>query len=101
MTRLPDHIAEQLLSIGKVEHGRTHEQSDEMHVKDFANTLRITRESFGTEGDRYLHGVYLSGTATVLCHTGTSPNSSVHADIITGLWNHFVDIADAQQRDAL
>jgi hypothetical protein len=33
----------------------------------------------------------IAGTETVVCHTGTSPNSAAHAKIIAGLWNSVID----------
>lgn len=102
MEKMPEDIAERLLAIGKVEWGSTDALPDDGHVEHLTNSLRLTREDFGTEGNQPMHGVYLKGTETVLCHTGTSPNSGAHANIITGLWNHFVELAEAQraQRDS-
>jgi len=40
-----------------------------------------------------MHGLYIGGSDTVLCHTGTSPNSPTHARILTVLWNRFVEEA--------
>lgn len=92
---LPADVVETLRSIGLVEWGRSFEQPDEKHVSDFVDTLRITREHFGTEGETAIHGVYLAGTNTVLAHTGSSPNSPQHARILVGAWNHLVEQAGA------
>lgn len=90
---IPADIIETLRAIGPVEWGRSFEQTDEQHVADFVDTLRITREHFGTVGETEIHGVYLAGTNTVLAHTGSSPNSPQHARILVGAWNHLVEQA--------
>ncbi len=91
---LPADIIESLLAIGPVEWGQTFCQSDEKHVDDFRDTLRITREHFGIADEATgIHGVYLEGTGTVLAHTGMSPNSPQHARILVGAWNQLVEIA--------
>lgn len=68
-----------------VEWGSTGAQTDEEHVEQFRKTLQETHAHFNTTEPRELHGVYLKGTETVICHTGTSPNSPMFARIITGL----------------
>lgn len=93
---LPDEMATAILAIGRVEWGGPDPRSDEKHVEDFANTLRLTREHFKTEGPQALHGVYIEGTGIVVCHTGTSPNSGIHAQTLTGAWNWLLAIAAAQ-----
>lgn len=96
---IPREIAEQVLSMGRVEWGATKEQTSAGHVADFAETLRITRENFNFEDVPVrLHGLYLEGTETVLCHTGTSPNSPGNAQALAGAWNWLVDQC---QRDHL
>lgn len=92
-TQFPHDVIATLLAIGPVEWGRSFEQPDEKHVSDFVDTLRITREHFGTQGETAIHGVYLAGTNTVLAHTGSSPNSPQHARILVGAWNRMVEIA--------
>lgn len=99
MSNLPDDIISSLLSIGRVEWGSTAEQSDEAHVEDFKNTLRLTREYFKTGEIQALHGLYLEGENVVVCHTGTSPNSPQHARILAGAWNQLVDLAEASARE--
>lgn len=85
---LPPHIAEQVVSMGRVEWGATAEKVAADHVAGFAETLRITREHFNYEDVPVaLHGLYLEGTETVLCHTGTSPNSGPNAQALAGAWN--------------
>ena len=90
---LPKDIALAVAKMGKVEWGAVQPKPDEDHVKDFADSLKLTREYFKTEGDQSLHGVYLEGTEIVLCHTGTSPNSANNARALTGAWNWLVDQA--------
>lgn len=99
MDKLPDEIVERLLDVGKVEWGCTDEQSDEKHLAQFKRTLELTRENFNTNGYRAMHGVYREGENVVLCHTGTSPNSGTHANIIAGIWNYFVDVAEKQKKE--
>ena len=85
---LPRDIIEQVLSMGLVEWGATAEQKSEQHVDDFRETLRMTREAFDYEDVPVsLHGLYLEGTETVLCHTGTSPNGGPNAQALAGAWN--------------
>lgn len=91
----PD-IAAVIEKIGRVEWGATVEQSDEAHIEDFANTLRLTREHFGTPEQTAKHGVYVEGTGVVVCHTGTSPNSGQHARVMVGLWNELADALAAR-----
>lgn len=98
---LPDDVIESLLAMGRVEWGTSLHQPDEKHVEDLRDTLRITREYFGTEEEETaVHGVYLAGTNTVLAHTGNSPNSPQHARILVGAWNQLVDIAEAARAGA-
>lgn len=91
--QLPAEIRAALLDRGKVHWGATAAKPDAEHVENFATTLQLTRAHFGTEGDQQLDGVYLQGTDIVICHTGTSPNSPIHARAITGAWNYLYDLA--------
>lgn len=93
---LPADIVAALISIGRSDWAATAAKSDEEHTKGFANSLRLTREHFNTEGEQELHGVYVKNSGTVICHTGTSPNSAIHAQILTGAWNWMLGIATAQ-----
>jgi len=95
---VPPELLTHMLKLGEVEWGSVPARSDEQHVSDFRDTLAITRETFGTVGDVPLDGVYLQGTATVVCHTGTSPNSPMTARIVAGLWNHFLRTQSALSR---
>lgn len=97
---LPDDISAALRVIGRAKWGAVPARPDAEHVANFAKTLRITREHFSTEGPQELHGVYVAGSDVVICHTGTSPNSGVHARAIVGAWNWLLDTATAQQEGA-
>lgn len=88
-------MQEAAVAIGRVEWGSTHALDAEGHAGHTKNSVQITAENFEQEGPQKMHGLYLSGTETVLCHTGTSPNSPTHARIMTALWNNFVDNAEA------
>lgn len=89
---IPEEIARHMVKIGRVEWGSVKAKPDAEHIADFADTLRLTRETFANpEGDTPIHGVFLTGSETVVCHTGTSPNSPVNAQIMAGLWNSVLD----------
>lgn len=87
VSMIPDEVAEHVLAVGKIDWGATAQQSDAEHIADFQHTLTKTREQFKTPDDTVLHGLYLEGTETVLCHAGTSPNSPTNAKILASLWN--------------
>ena len=84
-------MAKAAASIGKVEWGATAEKSAEKHAEDTRNSVELTADRFGQTDPQSMHGLYLAGTETILCHTGTSPNSPTHARILTALWNRFVE----------
>jgi hypothetical protein len=89
---IPDDLKRRMIAVGKIEWGAIKAKTDEQHIADFANTLAITRKDHDLPEDpRELHGVFIAGTETVVCHTGTSPNSPAHAQIIAGLWNSVID----------
>lgn len=97
LEEIPSHIAEQVLSMGRAEWGATDEKTSAEHLADFENTLRLTRENFNYEDIPVrLHGLYLEGTETVLCHTGTSPNSGANAQALAGAWNWLYDQCKAR-----
>lgn len=96
---LPDDIVERILSVGRVEWGTSHRQTDEQHVDDLRDTLRITREHFEMgERETAIHYLFLDGSGTVLANCGNSPNSPQHARILAGAWNQLVDLAEDQAR---
>lgn len=90
---LPRDVIEHLLKIGPADWGATEAKSAEGHGADTVDSVRITAENFGQSGDQRMSGLYVAGTNTVICHTGTSPNSAETARILTGLWNHAVQQA--------
>ena len=89
------------LAIGPVEWGSTGELSISKHLEDTKASIKITSEYFGQTGNQSMHGLYVEGCNTVLCHTGTSPNSPTYARILTALWNGFVSdaLADLELKE--
>jgi len=97
LEEIPSHIAEQVLSMGRAEWGATSEKTSAEHLADFENTLRLTRENFNLEDiPVQMHGLYLEGAETILCHTGTSPNSGANAQALVGAWNWLYDQCKAR-----
>lgn len=76
--------------IGPVEWGATDQRDVSGHLSHTKTALERTAKHFGQTGPQAMHGLYVTGSETVLCHTGTSPNSPTHARILTALWNKFV-----------
>ncbi|WP_407473510.1 hypothetical protein [Sulfitobacter sp. PM12] len=85
------------IEIGPVEWGATGELPVEKHLEHVKASIENTAKHFGQDGPQSMHGVYIGGSDIVLCHTGTSPNSPAHANILTALWNCFVAEAIAAQ----
>lgn len=81
------------LKIGTVEWGSTHEHTPDEHAAHVKKSVEITSKHFEQEGPQKMHGLYVTGSGTVIGHTGTSPNSPTHARILTALWNRFVEEA--------
>jgi hypothetical protein len=91
-SRIPPEVARQVLSMGRVEWGATDKLTEAGHLEHLAETLRNTRKDFNFEDVPVaMHGLYLEGTGTVLCHTGTSPNSGPNAQALAGAWNWLHD----------
>lgn len=89
---IPADIAAQVLSMGRVEWGATAALTDTGHLEHLAGSLRLTREHFNFEDVPVpMNGLYLEGGETVLCHTGTSPNSGPNAQALAGAWNWLHD----------
>jgi hypothetical protein len=89
---IPPDIAEQVLRMGRAEWGATEELTSEGHLAHLETSLRLTREHFNySDIPVKMHGLYLEGTETILCHTGTSPNSPINAQALTGAWNWLHD----------
>ncbi|MBQ1479858.1 MAG: hypothetical protein IIZ30_07460 [Sphingomonas sp.] len=94
---LPPHIAERVVTTGYVEWGATPQFEAAEHGNHVAESCRLTDAHFGQQGPRAMHGVYGKGTDTIVCHTGTSPNSGMNACAIAGAWNWLVDLATADE----
>lgn len=90
---IPTDIAEHVLSLGRVEWGQTPAHDAEGHGAHVVNSVRLTAEHFEQTGDQHMHGLWLAGTETVLCHTGTSPNAPKTTQALVGVWNWLVDQA--------
>jgi len=73
--------------IGKAEWGATKAQTAKEHGASMKKSVEITAEYFEQDGPQQLNGLYIAGTETVICHTGTSPNSPEIAAKLTELWN--------------
>jgi len=93
---IPPEIAELVLRIGKAEWGQTFAHDADGHGQHIAESVRKTDEHFGDRGPQHMHGLYAEGTETVICHTGTSPNSPTIAQALTGAWNWLHDQAQDQ-----
>lgn len=96
--RIPPELVDLLLGIGKAEWGTTHEHTAIGHALHIRKSVKITAKDFKQTGKQKMHGLWVEGTETVICHTGTSPNSPQIARALTGAWNQLVDIAAAQKR---
>ena len=94
---IPEHIAAKLVELGPVEWGATEPMGDLAHGAHVANSVALTAEHFGQTEPQRMHGLYLNGTETVVCHTGTSPNAAVIAQALAGAWNWLVEEARSQE----
>jgi hypothetical protein len=85
---LPEDIVDQLLKIGPVYWGHVGPKPEAEHLADLTTAIRNTREHFEMPEtqDLDMHGLYTKEDA-VVCHTGVSPNSPKHAQILVGAWN--------------
>lgn len=90
---LPDDIAETVLKLGPVEWGQTDPKDAGGHGESVKNSVELTAAHFHQEGLQPMNGLYLVGEDTVVCHTGTSPNSAQVARALTGAWNLMHDHA--------
>lgn len=95
-SNLPADVVELVLRIGRAEWAATPAKSAEEHASDLINSIRITDEHFKIEGPHRMDGLYIEGTETIICHSGTSPNSPGIAKALTGAWNRMYDEAAAQ-----
>ncbi|MGH6746560.1 hypothetical protein [Novosphingobium sp.] len=96
---IPEEIAAMVLQIGRAQWGQTEAFEAEGHAAHIAESVRLTDENFGQTGPRHMHGLYIEDTGTVICHTGTSPNSPQIARALTGAWN-WLHIQATQSSDA-
>ena len=88
---IPAEIAAHVRKIGKVEWGQTPAHDADGHGRHVADSVRMTAANFGQSEDQHMHGLWLEGTETVLCHTGTSPNAPKTTQALVGAWNWLVD----------
>jgi len=84
---IPPEIAEVVLKVGRAEWGATDAMDGEGHAECMAKSVKLTEQHFGLNGPQPMHGLYVEGTGTVVCHTGMSPNSANIARALTGAWN--------------
>jgi hypothetical protein len=82
--------------------GVTDPKTDEVHVEAFADTLKITRESYALAEQTVLHGVFMGnqkeGLADVICLTGDAPNSGDRAKALVGFLNVLPFLLDEVER---
>ena len=90
---LPPDLAKCVLDVGKVEWGATDPHDADGHADHIRTSVNLTAEHFQQAEPQQMHGLYIEGTGTVICHTGTSPNSPRTAQLLTGAWNWFHDAA--------
>lgn len=76
-----------------VDWGRVSGKTIDQHVADFRESLSATT-AVGAD----LHGVYLRGTETVVCHTGNGPTSEANARLITFAFNNLGLLLDEIER---
>lgn len=89
--RIPADIAEAVVALGEAEWGATDPKTAEKHAADMLNSVNLTAEHFGQDGPQPMHGLYVKGTETIICHVGTSPNSAIRAQALTGAWNWLLE----------
>jgi len=89
---VPDDLVEHAKLANLAEWGATKDKTDEQHVADFVNSLKLTKEHFNLADQTPLNGLYEVGTETVLAHTGTGPSSGARARLLAGLWNALLTV---------
>ena len=96
---IPAEIVECVLRIGLVEWGATAPHDADGHSAHVRSSVIETAAHFGQTEPQPMNGLYVEGTETVLCHTGTSPNSPTTARALTAAWNalHAACFAEAQR----
>lgn len=90
-TPIPQNIVDTVLKIGRAEWGSVSARSAAEHGDHVRQSVEMTTESFGQTEPQPMHGLYVEGSETVICHTGTSPNSPITAQALTAAWNHLHD----------
>lgn len=90
---IPADIAAKVREIGRAEWGQTPAHDADGHAAHVAESVSKTADHFGQDGPQHMQGLYIEGTETVICHTGTSPNSAQIARALTGAWNWLYDQA--------
>jgi hypothetical protein len=88
--QIPPEIADVVLAIGEAEWGSTAPLSATKHAAHVKQSVKITAETFEQKGPQPMNGLYVNGTDTIICHTGTSPNSAQIARALTGAWNRLL-----------
>jgi hypothetical protein len=82
--------------------GGTDPRTYDGHVNAFADTLKITRESFALADETVLHGVFIGdeeeGIGEVICLTGNSPKSGDRAKALVGFLNVLPLLLDEFER---
>jgi len=96
LNSIPIDLAKHVASLGPAEWGATAAMSADEHGKHVVQSVKITAERFGQTEDQQMHGLCLEGTDTVLCHTGTSPNSPQTSRALAGAWNKLVELCIAR-----
>lgn len=76
-----------------VELGCVTGKTAEQHAEGFRNSMECDT-AVGID----LHGVYLAGSETVVCHTGNGPHSEANARLITFALNNLGKIIDEIER---
>jgi hypothetical protein len=99
-SEIPPELVAVLLAVGEAEWGSTAELDADGHAEHTRTSVSITAAHFGQTGPQAMHGLYVRGSDTVICHAGTSPNSPQIARALTGAWNRLVADARAQASEA-
>ena len=94
--QIPKEIAEVVLKIGRAEWGSTGPHDADGHADHIRKSVKITAEHFEQTEPQKMHGLYIEGSETVICHTGTSPNSPTTARALTAAWNALHDQCKAE-----
>ncbi len=88
---IPQDVVAFVLKMGRVEWGATAPHDADGHAAHVRSSVIETAKNFEQTGPQPMNGLYVAGTETVVCHTGTSPNSPETARILTGCWNALYD----------